>query len=160
MPYLIYAFVILQRILELFWSHRNTSQLKKLGAEEFFASHYKWIVFFHLTWLVILGLAIHPEVSINTIALLIFVILQFCRMWVLLTLGARWTTRILRFPNENPIDQGPYRWLRHPNYIIVVGEIFVVPLIFYLWQLSLGGTIVHGLLITHRIKKENEAWAR
>lgn len=158
MAYLILIFIFVQRIGELAWSYRNTKHLRALGAKEFFRDHYKWIVFFHSLWFVLLVLMVGPEKPIRPFALIAFICLEFGRFWIFLTLGSRWTTRILRLPGEKPVVRGPYRWVRHPNYLIVCGEILVAPLIFDLWKLSLLGSLVHAILIIHRVKKENLAW--
>ncbi len=155
---MVLIFIVTQRILELFWSRRNTQKLIQKGGKEYFSEHYKWIVTFHVCWLTFLFLSIPPNPKADPIMLIIFVGLEFCRFWVLRTLGSRWTTKIIKIPNEKPITTGPYRFVRHPNYIIVVGEVLIVPLIFGLWEFALLGSTMHAIIIAHRIKKEDLAW--
>lgn len=157
-PFTILVFILAQRIAELLWSYRNTKKLKNLGAQEFFADHYKWIVLFHFFWFISLAAGLTQSVTIRTFPLVMFISLEFCRLWVFLTLGSRWTTRILRVPGERPVSAGPYKWVRHPNYWVVTGEILIVPMIFGFWEFALLGSIIHALIIVHRIKQENWVW--
>lgn len=154
----ILIFILIERITELFWSQRNTKRLIQNGGKEYFGTHYRWIVAFHALWFLFLFFSVSPIAKINPMILIIFVCLEFCRLWVLLTLGSRWTTKIIKIPKEKPITNGPYQFIRHPNYVVVVGEIFIVPLIFGLWELALLGSLIHAILIVHRIKKENLVW--
>lgn len=157
-PYAILIFILIERGTELLWSQHNTRKLIAKGGKEYFSGHYKCIVIFHALWLLCLFFSLHPSIKIYPMFFVIFLCLQFCRFWVLLTLGSRWTTKIIRLPLEKPIASGPYQFLRHPNYVVVAGEIFVVPLMFGLWELAFLASIVHAILIIHRIKKENLVW--
>ncbi|MEX1083456.1 MAG: isoprenylcysteine carboxylmethyltransferase family protein, partial [Xanthobacteraceae bacterium] len=124
---LLIAFIAAQRIAELLLARRNTKRLLAAGGVEFGRSHYPFIVALHAAWLVGLWL-LGRDRAIDPLLLAAFVLLQAGRIWVIGTLGQRWTTRIIVVPGKAPVARGPYRWLRHPNYLIVALEIAVVPL--------------------------------
>src|SRR3954471_5299728 len=124
---LLLAFITLQRLAELLLARRNTQRLLAEGAIEFGRSHYPWIVALHATWLAGLWGLGHAQ-PVDPFLLTAFILLQAGRVWVIATLGRRWTTRILLFPRAPLVASGPYRWLRHPNYWIVALEIAIVPL--------------------------------
>jgi methyltransferase len=83
-----------------------------------------------------------------------FMLLQAGRLWVLRTLGPRWTTRIIVLPNAPLVTGGPFRFVRHPNYLVVIGEIAVLPLVFGLWQVALIFSILNAIVLTIRIRAE------
>ena len=118
----ILALVTLQRIGELWLSNRNTKRLLAQGAHEVGASHYPLVVGVHALWLAALWW-FAPGRPIDGLWLAIYVLLQLARIWVLATLGRRWTTRIIVVLNEQLVRRGPYRFLSHPNYLVVIGEI-------------------------------------
>ena len=99
--------------------------------------------------------------SVDPIWLEVFIALQASRVWVIASLGRRWTTRIIVMPGAAPIARGPYRWLRHPNYAIVVAEIAVVPMALGLPLFALVFSIANGAMLAYRIRVENQAlgWA-
>ena len=154
----ILLFVTLQRAGELVYSSRNTDRLLRLGAYEAARGHYKLIVVTHASWLACLWiLAWRRPVLLPLVA--IFVALQAMRAWVLMTLGRRWTTRIIVLPDEPLIEDGPYRYLRHPNYLVVAAEIACVPLIFGLVWVAVIFSVVNGLVLWLRIHCEAAALA-
>ncbi len=152
-------FVTLQRIAELALSQRNMKQLLARGGYEVAPGHYPFMVALHATWLASLWL-LGPGPPIELVPLLIFVLLQIARAWVIATLGERWTTRIIVLPGEPLVTTGPYRWVNHPNYLIVAGEIFVLPLVFGLWQLALLFSLLNALILWMRIRAEDRALRR
>ena len=87
----------------------------------------------------------------------VFAILQILRIWIVVTLGRFWTTRIVTVANAPLVRRGPYRWMRHPNYAVVVAEIAVLPLAFGLWEVALVFSIFNDLLLFHRIRVEEAA---
>ena len=150
---LILSLVTLQRLGELALSTRNTRRLLERGAFEVGAKHYPLIVAVHAAWLAALWwLAPGREVHWPWLAL--FVLLQLARIWVVASLGERWTTRIIILPSERLIGRGPYRYVRHPNYLVVVGEIAALPLAFGLWQCALIFSILNAMVLFVRIKAE------
>ena len=118
----ILALVTVQRLGELALSRYNTSKLLARGAIEVGAGHYPLIVSVHTAWLIALWIWGRAE-SVNLVALALFIALQGLRIWIIATLGARWTTRIIVLPGEPLVVSGPYRYLSHPNYAVVAAEI-------------------------------------
>jgi methyltransferase len=116
------AFVTLQRVTELAIASRNTKSLRRRGAYEVGAAHYPAMVALHASWLAMLWLRGRRR-PVSPLLLGSFCVLQVGRAWVLATLGARWTTRIILLPGAAPIEAGPYRFVRHPNYLIVALEL-------------------------------------
>jgi methyltransferase len=153
------AFITLQRLAELALARRNTARLLADGGVEFGRSHYLWIVALHLGWLAGLWL-LGRDRPVDPLLLGVFILLQAGRIWVMASLGRRWTTRIVVVPGERPIAKGPYRWLRHPNYLIVTLELAVVPLALGLPLFAAAFTLLNALILYHRIRVENAALAR
>jgi methyltransferase len=89
-----------------------------------------------------------------------FVLIEMARIWVLYSLGPRWTTRIIVLPDAALVRRGPYRWLDHPNYLVVVAEILVLPLVFGLWKVALVFSLLNGVVLALRIREENRALGR
>ena len=158
---LVLAFVTLQRLGELVLARRNTARLLERGAVEVAPEHYPLIVVLHTLWLAGLwALALTRSLTPDLLLLAIFVVLQGLRVWVLMSLGPRWTTRILVVPGEQLIASGPYRYLSHPNYWVVIGEILVLPLAFGLvWYAALF-SILNLAVLWVRIRAENKALGR
>ena len=156
---LILALVTLQRLGELWLSNRNTRRLLASGAVEHGPSHYPWIVALHIFWLGALWL-VGPGRPVSVFWLIIFLILQVGRVWVIATLGRRWTTRIIILPGEPLVKRGPYRWIDHPNYVVVAGEIAVLPLVFGFWDLAILFSALNGAILAIRIRAENKALGR
>jgi methyltransferase len=154
------AFVVLQRFAELGLAQWNTARLRAAGGVEFGASHYPLMVALHASWLLGLGVIGHGR-SVNPIWLAVFILLQAGRVWVIASLGRRWTTRIIVLPGVSAVAYGPYRWLRHPNYAVVALEIAVVPLALGLPLFALVFSAANAALLAFRIGVENRAlvWA-
>src|SRR5918993_293954 len=150
------GFVTAQRAAELLWAERNTLRLRKAGAVEFGRSQYRVLVAVHGFWLGGLWL-LGPGQPVNIFFLTVFLILQAGRIWVLATLGRRWTTRVIVLPGVPLIRQGPYRWVSHPNYIIVAGELAVVPLALGLPLFALLFFLLNAAVLAARIRIENAA---
>ena len=151
---LLLAFVTLERLGELWLARRNTAALLARGAYEVAPGHYPLIVLLHAAWLA--GLwgfgATRP---LDPGWLMAFVALQALRAWVLATLGRRWTTRIIVLPGAPLVRAGPYRFLTHPNYAVVVGEIAVLPLCLGLPWYALAFSIANFVILAIRIRAEN-----
>jgi methyltransferase len=154
----ILCFVTLERAVELGVARRNTRALLARGAREAAPGHYVFVVALHAAWL--LGLWIlAPDRPASIPWLLVFVVLQALRVWVLATLGRRWTTRIIVVPGAPLVASGPYRWLSHPNYAVVIGEIAVLPLTFGLRTFAAVFTLLNLLILFVRIRAEDRALA-
>ncbi len=153
------ALVTAQRLAELALARRNTRRLLAQGAREVGARHYPLIVGLHALWLAGLWiLAWARPVALPWLAL--FLLLQAGRVWVLASLGGRWTTRIIVLPGAPLVRRGPYRWLRHPNYWVVAGEILVLPLAFGLPWYGAVFTLLNLAVLSMRIREEETALAR
>ena len=136
-PQWIIAAVVLQRLAELVLSRRNTARLLADGGVEAGARHYPLVVAVHAGWLGALFFLTPADAPVSGLLLGLFLLLQIGRVWVIFTLGARWTTRVIVLPDAPLVKHGPYRWLKHPNYFIVCAEIAVLPLVFGQWQIAL-----------------------
>lgn len=157
---LVTLLVALQRLAELVIARRNTRRLLAAGAVEHAPGHYPLLVLLHAAWLVSLPLVVPPDRWPDPLLLALFLVLQGVRVWVLATLGGRWTTRILILPGAPPVRHGPYRFLRHPNYWVVALEIAVLPLAFGARTHALAFTALNAaLLLLVRIPAEERAWA-
>jgi len=157
--FVILALVTLQRIGELWLSNRNTKRLLAKRAQEHGASHYPLIVAIHIAWLVCLWW-FAPLRPVDGFWLALFILIELARIWVLVSLGTRWTIRIIVLPDAPLVRRGPYRWLNHPNYAVVIAEIAVLPLVFGLWQIALIFSALNAAVLTVRIREENRALSR
>jgi methyltransferase len=153
---IILALVTLQRIGELVLSRYNTGRLKARGAIEIGANHYPLVVSVHAAWLIALWVWGRDQ-DANIVALSLFVALQGVRLWILATLGPRWTTRIIVLPGEPLIASGPYRCCSHPNYAVVGAEIALLPLALHLPLLALIFTVLNAAVLVIRIRVEARA---
>ncbi len=151
--------VALERLGELAWAARNTARLRRLGAVEADARGYPYFVALHAGWLASLALLVPSATVPNWPLLGIFALLQPARLWVIFTLGRFWTTRILTLPSAPLVRVGPYRWTRHPNYLIVTAEIALLPLAFDAVAIAVGFSAVNLALIGRRIAIEDRALA-
>ncbi|MBB3389150.1 methyltransferase [Rhizobium sp. BK275] len=150
------AFVTAQRLSELVIARRNTMALFARGAREIAPEHYPYMVALHTVWLVGLWmLATGQPVQLFWFGL--FMLLQVLRLWVLTTLGERWTTRIIILPGAPLVEGGPYRFFKHPNYMIVTGEIAALPLAFGMPLYALVFSLLNAAILTIRIRAENAA---
>lgn len=152
----ILGFVTAERLLELAIARANTSRLLDRGAREHGASHYPLIVAVHAAWLISLWL-LATDRPVDPFWLALFVLLLLARFWVIATLAGRWTTRIIILPGAPLVKEGPYRFLNHPNYWVVIGEIAVLPLVFGLPSVALVFSLLNAAVLWVRIREENRA---
>jgi methyltransferase len=150
----ILALVVLQRLGELVLARRNTRALMARGAVEIGAKHYSLIVLLHATWLLAIILLLPHPTPIHWGLLVLFVVLQALRVWVLATLGPYWTTRIISLPGAPLVRRGPYHFVRHPNYLVVAGEILVLPLVFGEIGVAVFFSLANALILAWRIRQE------
>lgn len=161
--YIVIFVVIIQRLVELVVSKRNEKWLLANGAIEYGVSHYKYIVLMHTFFFISLMteyIVFDRDKDLNILNysfLVFFILLQFGRVWVLASLGKFWNTKIFRIKNRELIKKGPYKFLKHPNYVVVVLEIVVLPLIFNLYYTAIIFTILNAVMLSVRIKEENKA---
>ncbi|MDZ7269392.1 MAG: isoprenylcysteine carboxyl methyltransferase [candidate division KSB1 bacterium] len=157
------AVLVVQRLLELWHARRNEQWLRQHGAVELGADHYGFIVALHTAFLpglavegFLRGPQLHPYWPV-ILALLLTA--QALRYWCLATLGRFWNTKILVIPAAPLIKRGPYRWCKHPNYGVVIAEIFFIPLLFQAWWTLITASLINLALLRVRIAVENKALA-
>ena len=155
------AAVAVQRLLELRLSRRNERRLRARGAVERGAGHYPAMVALHALWLLstlVEGLLRGPEIPAWwPLPLAAFVLVQPLRYWAILSLGDNWNTRILVVPGARLVRGGPYRFLPHPNYVVVAVEVLAFPLVFGAWVTALVFSILNAALLRVRIREEDRA---
>jgi methyltransferase len=152
------SYLTVQRLAELWWARRNETRLRAAGGVEYGRPHLPLIVLVHSVWLLGLWPLAYGR-PIEPLYLVLFIVLQIARFWVLLTLGRRWTIGIIVVPGERVVARGPYRLLQHPNYAVVVGEIAVVPLALGLPLYALLFSVLNAIVLAIRIPAENAALA-
>ena len=148
--------VTAQRLGELVLARHNTRRLLAKGAIEIGPGHYPLVVALHAAWLIALWIWGRDQ-DVNVLALIGFAVMQGLRLWVLATLGERWTTRVIVLPGAPLVTAGPYKYLSHPNYAVVVGEIALLPLALHLPWLGLLFTILNAAVLFIRIRVEARA---
>lgn len=151
------GFIILQRLSELVIAKRNTARLLAKGAYEVGASHYPVMVAMHSAWIGCLVLFGYD----NPVAygwLAVFAVLQVLRVWILGSLGSRWTTRIIIL-EEPLVVRGPFKYVAHPNYMLVVAEIIVAPMVLGLGWVAAAFTVLNAAMLWVRIGVEHKALA-
>jgi methyltransferase len=155
---LVLLLVAAQRLGELVIARRNTRRLLAEGAREAAPEHYPLIVALHAAWLIgLFILARDAQPSLFWLG--VFLLLQAGRIWVLATLGPRWTTRIIVLPDAPLIKDGPFRFVSHPNYCVVAAEMLVLPLAFGLVGYGIVFFILNAIVLSIRIRAENQALA-
>ncbi|MEB3237471.1 MAG: isoprenylcysteine carboxyl methyltransferase family protein [Candidatus Sericytochromatia bacterium] len=154
------ALVIVQRLAELRIARKHEAWARAQGAVEHGRDHYPWFFLLHGGWLVAwiaegwrAGSGLHPLYAA------IWLLLQLARVWVIRSLGPYWNTRILIVPGAEPIRRGPYRWLKHPNYVVVAAEMIVTPLAVGAPWTAFAGTLANAVMMAVRIPAENRALA-
>lgn len=147
--------VALQRLGELALSHRNRKRLLAKGGHEVGTGHYPLVMLLHAAWLAAIFFATPEDTPVSWALLGFFLLLQGLRIWVIASLGPYWTTRIITLPGAPLSRRGLYRWLRHPNYLIVAAEIAVLPLAFGAWGTACVFSLANGALLAWRIRVEN-----
>jgi methyltransferase len=153
--------LITQRFTELYISKRNEKWLLSQGAVEYGREHYPYIVALHTLFIVslIAEYYLSGGRSISYVFLLFFVLLLVFKYWVLSSLGSYWNTRIYRVPGAMAVRKGPYKLFKHPNYVDVVLEIAIIPLVFHLYYTALIFSVLNAIMLSVRIKIENRVWA-
>jgi methyltransferase len=155
----ILGLVIVQRLGELVLASANTRRLLARGGQEIGRRHYPLFILLHGSWLVAIALTTPLATQPNWFLVGVFVVLQLLRVWVIATLGPYWTTRIISVEGAPIVRGGPFRFVRHPNYCVVIGEIAVLPLAFGNWPVALVWSLLNALLLHHRIGVEMAALA-
>jgi len=160
----IIIYLILERLIELAVSHRNRARLLARGGREYYQESFRALAMLHVLFLISLVLESHPWVITlnwwNQLALGCFVLLQVGRYWCIWALGDNWNTRIIVVPGTTPVNRGPYRYLRHPNYLIVSLEFLVIPMLLHAPLTLAIFFIANVLLVRQRIRLEEEVLRR
>jgi methyltransferase len=156
---LVLLLVAIARVLELIHANRNTRRLLRAGALEVGRGHYPLIVGLHAAWFIAMLATIPSDAPPHWPWLALFFVLQLGRIWVLASLGRFWTTRIVTLPGAPLVRRGPYRFIRHPNYLIVELEIISLPLAFGAPLLAVTFGLANAALLWWRIRVENGALA-
>jgi len=150
-------FIVTQRLGELWLARRNTAALMARGAVEHGQAHYPVMVGMHTVWVLAL-IVLGYDQPLHYGWLIFYGVLQIFRVWILSTLGERWTTRIIVL-DEPLVVRGPFQFVKHPNYILVTAEVFVAPMVFGLWQIAALFTVLNAAMLYVRIGKEEKALA-
>lgn len=157
--WIVLALVAAQRLAELVLARRNTARLLAKGGVEHGRGHYPLIVALHAAWLAALALWVPPETPPTWTLLAVFILLQAARVWVIASLGPYWTTRVITLPGAPLVRRGPYRFLKHPNYLVVALEIAVLPLAFGAWKIAILFSLLNAAVLWQRLRVENAALA-
>ncbi len=158
------ALVAAERLFELRRTRRNLARLERRGGYLVGEGHYPWMVLLHTGLLVaapleVLGLERPFVAPLAAVATLLVAATMALRYWAIVTLGERWTTRIVVVPGEAPVEDGPYRFVRHPNYVAVVVEVAALPLVHTAWWTAIAFSLANALVLRQRIRAEEEALA-
>ncbi|MDO3644249.1 isoprenylcysteine carboxyl methyltransferase family protein [Mucilaginibacter sp. L3T2-6] len=155
------SFLILQRLSELLIARRNEKWLLSQGAVQYGQRHYPFMIALHTLFIVSLIAEYNFEgsTSISWFFLAIFLAVLLFKFWALSSLGKYWNTKIYRIPGVYPVKRGPYKFLKHPNYMEVVCEIAFIPLVFHLYYTAIAFTILNAVMLSIRITVENRVWA-
>lgn len=158
----VFGILIIQRLGELMLAKSNERWMKERGAKEVGQNHYKYIVMLHISFLLAVGIeTILRGFSLSiiwTVMLGIFVLAQVLRFWTIKSLGRFWNTKIIVLPEANVVKEGPYRYMKHPNYVIVALEIISLPLIFSSYITAVVFTLLNAILLLKvRIPIEEKA---
>ena len=154
-------FLIFQRLAELYVSSENEKWLLKNGAIEYGKEHYPFMVAMHTLFIisVIAEYIWRDDTVVNYALIILFFVLIVTKAIVISTLGHYWNTKIYKVPGTRPVATGIYKYIKHPNYIIVICEIAIIPLAFGLYYTAVVFTLLNAIMLTVRIKKENEVLA-
>jgi methyltransferase len=156
------SFLIMQRLSELYISSRNEKWLLQNGAIQYGQSHYPYMVAMHILFIIsiIVEYNLKGGTSISWGFLIAFLMVLCFKFWALSSLGKYWNTKIYRIPGVYPVKKGPYKIFKHPNYMEVVCEVALIPLVFHLYYTAIIFTLLNAAMLTVRIGVENKVWAK
>ena len=155
------AFLITQRLSELYIARQNEKWLLKQGAVQYGQSHYPFMVGMHTLFIVslIVEYSVRDNTPFNYYFLLAFILVLSFKFWALSSLGKYWNTKIYRVPGVYPVKKGPYKIFKHPNYMEVVLEIAIIPMVFNLYYTAIIFSVLNAIMLYVRISVENKVWA-
>jgi methyltransferase len=151
---IVLGYVIVQRLGELVYARNNTRRLLAEGGREHGAAHYPLFILLHGGWLIAIAWFALPSPQPSAILLAAFFLSQILRLWTLASIGRWWTTRIISAPHFPRVKRGPYKFLPHPNYTVVIIEIALLPLLLGAPCVAGVFTILNAALLWHRIRVE------
>lgn len=161
MTFFFFAFVVMQRLAELLLARRNERYMKKRGALEFGRKHYKYIVLLHMLFFVLIVAEVaffkKTPSPMWPLLLVLFIGTQLLRVWAIASLGVYWNTKILVLPHSMLVPKGPYKFMRHPNYIVVMLEFWIIPLLFQAYITAIICSVLNVLVLSIRIREEERA---
>lgn len=149
-----------QRLAELWLSRRNGKALLEAGGREIGRGHYPVMIAIHAAWLAAIFYLVPADAPIYWSLVAAYLLVQVGRVWVIRSLGRLWTTRVIEMPSTPLVRTGPYRWIKHPNYVVVALEVALLPLIFGAWEIALIFTVLNFAIIAWRLRLENASIAR
>lgn len=159
--YIILSIVIIQRLLELVIAKRNEKNMRAQGAYEVGASHYPLMILLHVSFFISLLIEVNIFNLTPSPLFLLFLVMFLCvqglRIWCLTSLGSFWNTKIIVLPGAHVVTKGPYKYLRHPNYLVVSMEIALLPLMFEAYFTAICFTILNAIMLSIRIPTEERA---
>ncbi|GAB3805158.1 isoprenylcysteine carboxyl methyltransferase family protein [Virgibacillus kimchii] len=159
--WILFLLIIIQRLIELKIAGRNEKWMKEKGAIEIGKEHYKWFILIHSLFffsiLIEIILRNVSAVQLNYVLFILFLLTQVVRIWCISSLGKFWNTKIIVLPGYPLVKKGPYKYVKHPNYIIVGVELFIIPLLFGAYVTAVIFPILHILLLRIRIPCEEKA---
>lgn len=159
--YVIVTFIIAQRLVELYIANKNEQWMRARGGVEVGNGHYKWFIFLHILFFFFLIVEVNLAVlHFNIYLCIIFLLTQVGRVWCILSLGKFWNTKIIVLRKVVFIKKGPYKYIKHPNYVIVLVELIVIPAMFGLYITAIVFPLLHLLLLMVRIPSEERALGR
>jgi len=152
------SFIILLRIGELILSRRNQIWLLQQGAIEYGQKHYPYIVALHVLFIVslIIEYSTKQTASFSLFFLILYFLLLSFKAWVITSLGKFWNTKIYHISGFPLIKKGVYKYVKHPNYLVVIAEIAIIPLVFHLYYSAIAFTVLNAIMLSVRIKEENK----
>ncbi|WP_138417055.1 isoprenylcysteine carboxyl methyltransferase family protein [Aquibacillus sediminis] len=152
----LFAFLVLQRLIELVIAKRNEQWMYQKGAYEVGKDHYKWFILVHSLFFLALLVEGDFQQSFSPVLFGLFLVTQLLRIWCLVSLGKFWNTKIIILPGARLVEKGPYRFMKHPNYVVVAIELFIIPIMFHAYVLAIIFPLLHLILLTKRIPVENK----
>jgi methyltransferase len=160
LPFILFiSFFIAQRLSELWIARKNEKWLRANGAIEYGQKHYPFIILLHSSFIgSLIGAYFLKQTSIDFVVLIFYIFLLIAKIWVISSLGNYWNTKILRIPGMSPIRKGPYKYFKHPNYVIVVCEFIIVPLVFHLYCTAIIFSLLNAFMLRVRIRAEERVW--
>lgn len=151
-------FIILMRTGELILSRSNEIWLLQNGAVEYGQKHYPYIVALHVLFIVslIIEYSTKQTAFFSLFFLVLYLLFLAFKVWVILSLGKFWNTKIYHISDFPLIKNGVYKYVKHPNYLIVIAEIAIIPLVFHLYFTAIAFTVLNAIMLSVRVKEENK----